>query len=312
MSTSSRFDTFINNIKLSSTQYDDATTKYNNVCKALHNYYYPNLTYNGSTKFLIGSYGKNTAISPPGDIDVIFKIPYATYERFSKNKTGPRGLLNEIKSILDKTFTTTERIKPNGMVVDVAFTTFNIEVLPAFEWTISDWNGTFTVPDTSIGSTFLPSSIDFGNVGTNYGRWKRIEPRKEINELNNSNTQNKNNTKNLVMMMKQWIVFCSVPIKSVVIERLAIEFLRYYEHNNKSSVYYDYLVRDFLSYLLNKENATVFMPGLNENIQIGSSWLSKTQTASSRAIKACEYEAAKKDFDAAYEWKKIFGNPYYY
>ena len=184
MSTSSRFDTFINNIKLSSSQYDDATTKYNNVCKTLHNYYYPNLTYNGSTKFLIGSYGKNTAISPPGDIDVIFKIPYATYERFSKNKTGPRSLLNEIKSILDKTFTTTEKIKPNGMVVDVAFSTFNIEVLPAFEWTVNDWNGTFTVPDTSIGSTFLPSSFDFGNASTNYGRWKRIEPRKEIIELN--------------------------------------------------------------------------------------------------------------------------------
>ena len=115
MSTYSRFKTFCDNIKLTSNQRRDAQTKYDNVSKVLHNYYYPNTVYNGSTKLLIGSYGKHTAISPPGDVDVVFKIPWAKYDYFSKQKTGTRLLLNEVRDVLNNTFTTTDRITPNGM-----------------------------------------------------------------------------------------------------------------------------------------------------------------------------------------------------
>ena len=76
MTTCSRFRKFGENIKLTTAQYDDAKTKYDNVCRTLHNHYYPKSEYNGSTKLLIGSYGKETAIRPPGDVDVIFKIPF--------------------------------------------------------------------------------------------------------------------------------------------------------------------------------------------------------------------------------------------
>jgi len=152
MTITSRFDTFLATIKLTENQHNDAKTKYDNVCRTLHNHYYPRTIYNGSTKLLIGSYGKDTAIRPPGDVDVIFKIPWETYAKFKDNKTGPRGLLNEIKDILKKTFTTTETIRPNGMVVEVVFSTTNIEVLPGFAWTVESMKGQFTVPDTSKGS----------------------------------------------------------------------------------------------------------------------------------------------------------------
>ena len=317
MSTSSRFNAFCENIKLTSVQYADAKTKYDNVCKTLHNHYYPSLEYNGSTKLLIGSYGKETAIRPPGDIDVIFKIPFETYKRFSENKTGPRGLLDEVKSVLKKTFTTTDKIKPNGIVVGVAFATFNIEVLPAFEWTVQDWNGQFQVPETS-GSPLSLMGLMYPQYGlgsglsSGYGTWKRIDPRKEISELNASNNLYDGNTKQLIKMMKMWLNNCSVDIKSVVIERIAREFMWSFAHSKSTSVYYDYMVRDFLLFLKGKRNATIFMPGINEDIQIGEDWFSKAETAYSRAVKACEYEAQQKEFDSAYEWKKIFGDDYPY
>jgi hypothetical protein len=303
MSTASRFDAFCDKIKLTSAQYEDAKTKYDNVCKTLHNYYYPNSTYNGSTKLLIGSYGKETAIRPPGDIDVIFKIPFETYKRFSQNETGPRGLLNEVKSVLQKTFSTTDRIRPNGMVVEVAFSTFSIEVLPAFEWTIEGFAGQFEVPETTSLLSYLT---------TDYGRWKTIDPRKEMLELDVTNMMYNGNTKQLVRMMKKWLDYCSVDLKAVVIERIAREFMWSFAHSKESSFYYDWMVRDFLLFLKGKRNATILMPGINENIQIGESWYPKVETAHSRAVKACEYESQKKEFDAAYEWKKIFSDDYPY
>ncbi|MGB3778150.1 MAG: nucleotidyltransferase [Tunicatimonas sp.] len=269
MSTASRFSKFHDNIVLTPNQYSDAKTKCDSVCKALHRFYYPNQEYTGATKYIIGSYGKETAIRPPSDVDVIFKIPWATYERFSKNKTGPRGLLNEVKTVLEKTFTTTEIIKPNGMVVNVSFVSFNVEVLPAYEWSSVD-QGTFQVADTSIGSTSLPSLYDpsssyniltFPLLANNYGRWKKIDPKKEINELDSSNARSNGNTKALIQMMKKWVTYCSVPIKSVAIERLIYEFMLTYAYYNKGAAYYDYMVRDFLLLLKRKRYSTIFYAG---------------------------------------------------
>lgn len=306
-----RFKTFLNNIALTESQKEDAKRKYDNVCKTLHNYYYPYSSYTGSTKFLVGSYAKNTAIRPPGDVDVIFKIPWSTYDHYSKLKTGCRGLINEVKTVLSSTFITTDRIRPNGMVVEVDFNTFSVEVLPAFEWTFDDWNGTFSVPII----TYDLSSIFSLGTGSNLlenNSWKRIDPRKEHDELLCSNKYYNGNTKCLSKMLKKWISNCNVSIKSVVIERLLIEFLRISIYSKNSFVYYDYLTRDFFKFLIDSKNKYVSLPGINEDIAIGDSWLSKAETAYKRACKACDYEAAKKDFDAAYEWKKIFGNDYPY
>lgn len=305
MTTGSRFSTFLENIKLTETQESDAKTKYDNVCRTLHNHYYPTIEYNGSTKLLIGSYGKSTNIRPPGDVDVIFKIPWSTYDKFYKQKTGPRGLLNEIQEILKSKFTTTEIIKPNGMVVEIQFGTFSIEVLPGYEWS----SGNFSVPDTSKGFSSLPVLYDFNLSSANYGRWKDIDPRREMRELSDSNILRKNNTINLVRMMKKWVDHCSVPIKSIVIERLMIDFLSLNENADKSFSFYDWLIRDFLYYLLSRKNTTIFMPGINENISIGDAWESKANTAYTRSVDACQYESNNETL-AAFKWQMIFGPDY--
>ena len=70
-----QFKNFNKNIRLTDKQEEDAKTKYDGVCKSLHNYYYPNKKYNGSTKFLFGSYKKRTNIRPitkEQDVDVLF------------------------------------------------------------------------------------------------------------------------------------------------------------------------------------------------------------------------------------------------
>ena len=85
--------------------------------------------------------------------------------------------------------------------------------------------------------------------------------------------------------MKKWAEICAVPLKSVVIERLLIEFLGTYEYGKNGATYYDYIVRDFLKFLKGKKNSIVYMPGINENINIGEDWLSKAETALAKGSK---------------------------
>jgi tRNA nucleotidyltransferase (CCA-adding enzyme) len=77
------FHKFSNNIRLTENQENDAKTKYTGVCKKLHDSYYTS-TYDGSTKFLFGSYKTKTNVRPltqDQDVDVLFKIPEETYNK---------------------------------------------------------------------------------------------------------------------------------------------------------------------------------------------------------------------------------------
>jgi len=80
MTMQEQFLKFYENIKLTSAQREDAKTKYTGVCKKLHDHYYSDAEYDGSTKLLIGSYGKQTHIRPARDVDVIFIMPPEKFE----------------------------------------------------------------------------------------------------------------------------------------------------------------------------------------------------------------------------------------
>jgi hypothetical protein len=107
------FEIFDKELKLTSKQLKDAKTKYNNVCKTLHKYYYDS-KYDGKTKLLFGSYKKNTNIRPlvkNQDVDVLFKIPKETFDKFNNyDSNGQSALLQEIRSILKDTYTTTKKL----------------------------------------------------------------------------------------------------------------------------------------------------------------------------------------------------------
>lgn len=295
MSTSSRFDTFIDNIKLTSDQISDARTKYDGVCKKLHDYFYSNFIYNGSTKLLIGSYGKGTNIRPARDVDVVFKMPWTEFSESTSFYNAQSYLLQKIKRILKEKYPDTD-MRGDGQVVVVNFSSNHfVEVVPSFEFNSSNLSGKFYIPDTNNG-----------------GKWKLADPRSEIKQISDSDELTNGNTCNLIRMIKKWQSFCNVPIRSLVIELRVVNFLKKYEYASYDSIYYDWMVRDFFKELLNYVNGNCKMPGLDETIYYGDEWKSKTESAYSRAIKACEYETAKDEDGATLEWKKIFGEDFYF
>lgn len=72
MGTSSRFKQFLANANITPDDRDDADTKTNGVARKLHGHYY-DWDYDESTRVLIGSYGKETQVRPPRDVDILFK-----------------------------------------------------------------------------------------------------------------------------------------------------------------------------------------------------------------------------------------------
>ncbi len=288
MDIAGRFNKFLNNIKLTSVQILDAQTKYDGVCKKLHDYYY-DTEYTGSSKLLIGSYAKGTNIRPARDVDVIFKLPPSEYQQSTANYNYQSALLQKIKKILLGKYISTD-VRGDGPVVAINFSNQHIvELVPAIELT----NDKFYIPITTGG-----------------GSWKLDDPRSFISFVDKSNRATNGNTKSLIRMIKKWQDYCAVPIKSLVIEARAVNFLATYKYANNSATYYDWMVRDYFKELLSKVNSTFELPGLEEKIHYGSDWKSKAESAYARALKACEYEADKKEVSATLEWKKIFGDDF--
>lgn len=282
-----KFDRFLSNIQLTQAQVDDAITKHTGVRKTLHAAYYSN-AYTGSTSLLVGSYGKNTAVRPPSDIDILFKMPPNSFDRYnSASYNGQSQLLQDIKNVLLKSYGDTD-MRGDGQVVAVRFTSFAVEVAPAFEKQYGD----YYVPDTHNG-----------------GSWKTSSPNAEMKKISDSNTRNQGNTIRLIKMLKIWKYACSVPIKSLALELMAIEFLSSWTNYDKGSTYYDWMIRDFFSYMLTKVRGSIIIPGTSEFLYYGNDWQSRVESALERAKKACEYETQDAyDSLATAEWKKIFSD----
>lgn len=285
MTVSDRFDRFLSNLMLTQLQWDDGVSKHSGVRTCLNLHYY-NRASGSANSMLVGSWGKDTEIRPPRDIDVLFSLPWSVYYRFeSKPGNKQSQLLQEVRRVLQATYSST-RMRGDGQVVVVPFASYPVEVLPAFELT----NGRYYICDTNGG-----------------GHYKTIDPDAEIAAVRNSNSSSNGNTRDLIRMLKRWQDYCSVPLRSFCLELLAIDFVAQWQYRGQSRVYYDWMVRDFFVWVIGKASTYVFVPGTYEVIALGDAWKSRAESARDRAKKACKYEADGLPYHAGEEWQKIFG-----
>lgn len=268
-----QFAKFYENIRLTPAQKQDAIDKYTGVCKKLHDYYYPNLTYNGSTKLLIGSYGKRTSIRPARDVDVIFIMPPEKFAQYDDNTSNKQSqLLQDIKAILETKYPNTP-IKAFGKIVKIEFseTKHDVELVPAWE----NDDGSFIIPDSENG-----------------GSWLNQRYREEIKAINDSDAAT-GRTRFLIRMMKKWSDNCSASLKSFDIEKKVLSF---FKAADRSKDHTGKLVMDFFYYF--------HQTTIDSNLQ------SHLNTAYSRAKKACDFQVDDKIDNAIEEWIKIFGSDF--
>ncbi len=282
-----RFSQFLSNLKLTDAQQADGQTKHIGVRQCLDEWYYGSK--HAGNGFLVGSWGKSTEIRPPRDIDIMFSLPKEVYDRFEKKSGNKQSqLLQEVKYVLTRTYSTTS-MSADGQVVIVSFGSYGVEVAPAFALQ----GGQYWICNTNNG-----------------GSYKTTDPDAEIKNVKDSNIATAGNTRDLIRMIKRWQEYCNVSLKSFVIELLCIEFIITWPYKTQGTTFYDWLVRDFFSFLKQKTSwSYVFVPGTYEAIYLSSGdWQSKAESAYNRAVKATEYEKDNCPYLAGAEWQKIFGS----
>ena len=282
-----RFQLLNQNLLLRDEHIADAQTKLKGVISTLNSAFW-NHSHESKNAFLVGSWGKRTAVRPPNDVDLFFIAPATIFQEFNGKAGNVQSqLLQRFRSILLERYPQTD-IRGDGQVVVVGFNSLTIEVVPAFPIL----GGGYHICDTNGG-----------------GRWKPVDPDAEIVGMNAADHDFVGNARKLVRMIKQWARYRNVPLKGFHIEHLVKEFLGQCSFATNDEYWFDWLVRDFLAFSISKANTGFLMPGTQiEWIDLGDAWKTKAESAHSRALNACEYE--RRDFDtlAGLEWEQIFGN----
>jgi hypothetical protein len=286
------FEKLVRDVQLGSAAYTDASGKHDRVRRCLNRHYYSHDS-GSANSFLVGSYGKNTEIRPPSDIDILFELPPSVWTRY-QNRTGniQSALLQEVKGVLLNSFSTTA-ICGDGQIVSVPFVTYAVEVLPAFR----TQDGRYLHADSNGG-----------------GRWRTTHPKQEISDLTTSNAATGGKTIHLVKLAKAWKAARNVAIKSFVLELAAVKFLAQWQHNRLSTGdlsgygFYDWMMRDFFRWLEGQTNQSWWIPGATELVHTGNAWEAQARFAAAAADRACTHHSADRPVSAKGEWKNVFGD----
>jgi len=280
-----RFQRLQASLALTTSAIEDANTKARSVVTCLNRVFYGESVID---RYLVaGSWGKNTAIHPPTDIDLFFILPNDLFYRFNARSGNCQSqLLQHVRDAITATYPQT-RIRGDGQVVVVGFNSIAIEIVPAF---IAQGGG-FTICDTNDG-----------------GRWKLVNPAGEAAVLEQDDSAFNGNMRKITRIIKQWKRHCDVPIKSFHIEQLVREALSWMSWGANGEFWFDWIVRDVFFHMIRRAGGGFYMQGNpTEWVGLGDDWQSRAITAYQRACKACEYEQLNENISAGLEWQKIFG-----
>jgi hypothetical protein len=289
MDISARFKAFERAITPTSLQIQEALARADAVAKALTGRYYPNVVYTGQHKDIVGSYAKGTNISPPRDVDFVFKLPLSVWYQYHRHSgNGQSALLQAVRQVIKSRYPATD-IRGSGPVVAATFISgHSVEVIPAYK----DEDGTCLVPRTDDG-----------------GSWGVSNYSTEIAFVDESDAKSHGRTRPLIKMLKVWQQHCNVPIKSLALELRAVHFLQAWEYkDHPSHVYDDWMMRDFFAELIKKAGANAPIPGSDDRCYYGDGWVSKARTAYANAAEACMHESENRHWSAANSWRLIFGS----
>lgn len=242
----------------------------------------------------VGSYGRDTAASGVSDLDVAFTLPNAVYQQYNAYAgNGQSSLLQAVKASIAKTYPTSY-LGGDGQVVAVSFTDgIRFEILPVF---LNQDGKSFTFADSNGGGT-----------------WKVCDPRAEMEAFALRNTVTANgNLKALGRMMRIWRDRFSVPLSGMLLDTLAYQFIIGWEHRDKSYMYHDWLVRDFLAYLSNVDKAQTYWraPGSNSFVFKKGNFQSPAAAGHILALNAIAHESQSRPDTARNKWRELFGSTY--
>lgn len=290
MNTYDLFEAFDQRITASKAEGEAAIHRLFDCEAALSAHYHPGAPV-GSHVTLIGSIAKSTAVSPVADADGVFHMPAGTHTRFdSYTGNGQSALLQEVRSVLMARYPRT-RIRGDGPVVVVEFTSGpNVEIVP----------GVLFSPGTDI--LHARCKVPFSRDG---GSWEDADYGLEYDNAATLHTASGGQYARLIRYMKAWRTAQGATIKSVVLELMAAQFMRRWDTERNSYVYDDWLVRDFLSHMVENYYSTYALPS-GKRIDTGVGWYERAKQSHADATRACGFSDSSSTYLSG--WKRVLGS----
>jgi Second Messenger Oligonucleotide or Dinucleotide Synthetase domain len=257
------------------------------VHSALQAHYYGHLTITDHSR-LIGAWAKGTEVRPRRSIDLLFVLPKAVRDRnwpVSSVASAALLIMQDVALVLG-TSGRAARIRSDGFAIAVPIGPDVVDVRPAFG---------------------LPASRYQPCHAQGAGDFYTYDPSLEEANLRQADHRSRGNARDLIRLLKCWQTYRTVPIASIAIELLSIEFLATWPRAGDQSHFYDWMIRDFFAFLLTRAGCALAMPGSDTTVRAGAAWLSAARTAHTHAAKACACETDGLNADAWWEWEKIFG-----
>jgi hypothetical protein len=290
VSVSTKFQKFCNDILIPSSTVNDISYRYKRITKQLNKDFWGTES-ETSHSLYVGSYGRDTEIHV-SDIDMLMRLPVSYYTHYSNYQgNGQSALLQAVKSSIQNTYNSF--IKGDGQVVVVRFTDgIRFEILPCF---LNKDDVSYTYPDTHSG-----------------GSWKVTNPNPEIKAIREANDLWNKNLKRLCRMARAWKDHWSVPIGGILIDTLAYDFMEQWSHKDKSFLYYDWMVRDFMQFLATRSSTQEYWlaMGSGKRVYREGAFEHKALRCYNIAKGAVQFEAEEKDWSATQKWREIFGNKF--
>lgn len=286
------FSTFCGNIQVQ--DQGSISRRYKAITRRLNTDYW-STTSDISHSFYVGSFGRNTAVAITSDVDMIFQLPYAIYEKYSNYiGNGQSALLQAVRNSIKTTYSSSS-VGASGQVIQVPFTDgITFELVPAFV----NKDGSYTYPDSNSG-----------------GSWRSTNPKPEIEAMRLRNNACNQNLVPLCRMMRSWKAKWGVPIKGLLIDTLAYQFIGNWEYRDKSYLYYDWMCRDFFQFMADQDRDKDFWkaPGSGQWVYGGKGQFQyKATRCRNLANEAIAHETAspKREWSAKQKWREVFGTAF--
>lgn len=292
MSVADNFRAFRDNYLIPTGIVGSISSRYKRITKQLNKDFW-NTESETAHSLYVGSYGRDTAANGVSDLDVAFTLPASVYHQYNGYAgNGQSALLQAVKASIGRTYANSY-IGGDGQVVALNFTdSIRFEILPVF---LNKDGSSFTFADSNGG-----------------GSWKACDPRAEMNAFAMRNTATNGNLKAIGRMARIWRDKHGVPLSGMLIDTLAWQFIDTWEHRDKSYLYHDWLVRDFMFYLSSIDRSQDYWraPGSGSYVRKSGNFQTPAANAYSTAISAIDYESNSRPETARNKWRDIFGSAY--
>ena len=115
-------------------------------------------------------------------------------------------------------------------------------------------------------------------------------------------------------MMRAWREKWDVPIKGLLIDTLAYQFIENWQYRDKSYLYYDYMCRDFFEWMMEQDSEQEFWkcPGSGQYVYGKGLFQYKAKRCYNISKEAIAYENTnpKQEWSAKQKWREIFGTKF--